>query len=314
MSNIFAKAMRAMAVQELEAYALDFQLGGRPHRTIDSANLHTRLAADWAARRKRPMALLFLDLRAAFYRVSRVRALEAMQQAGVPNRMIELISEWHQNCWYVVNGSDREFYLRDGVRPGDPVADLFFNYAFRALLSDVNAQFAIEKLAPTIAKGSSSGCWDEQSVGVVPLLGPTWVDDHVVMIEHEESQGMLGKLRRAMDIFDSVAKTHGMQVNYGEGKTEAIVWWRGRGAYEAQKTLRVEDETLVLPVLGGECAPSCKSLQACRHHHFLCRGAHQGGCQKAQRGQGNHLQHGPPYFGCARITPEAPFGRADCHY
>ena len=121
--------------------------------------------------------------------------------------------------------------LAGAVRPGDPVADALFNLVMLAILTDVSARinhiYSVASVVPTQGplQSEAEDC---------EVLGPTWVDDHVVHLEHLSPQVLLHDLAAYCDVFVDTAAEYGLEVNTKPGKTAALLSLRGPVSREVQ--------------------------------------------------------------------------------
>jgi hypothetical protein len=150
LGKVVAKKVRSVLACVFEGDAEASQLGGRPGRSIDLATHWLQQRADLAAARNRSTAEVFVDFKAAYYSVSRLVAFAQMRRAGASEKMVRMAEEWHESSWFAVKGAPELTMLKDGARPGDPLADVVFNYAFSALLETIKASFAREGLVVDI--------------------------------------------------------------------------------------------------------------------------------------------------------------------
>jgi hypothetical protein len=165
--------------------------------------------------------------------------------------------------------------LTDGVRSGDPMADLFFNFAFRSLLRDLDAAMTAENLIPTIEGSDSPWHSDGGQQHTRAMKGPTWVDDHVALVAESDCHCLVQKIRRVAEIFGEVATSHGHTTNFAAGKTEVVIWWRGKNARQARAGLDIEEGIAVIPLDSGH------KLRVVRtYKHIGVAVATTGGCRR----------------------------------
>ena len=159
--------------------ALPLQLGGKRGATVSMASHMARLFLSWTKRSKMSEALLFLDVQTAFYHVLRpliarhkdfhrqlleivthfdlepeayqelCQALDeptAMNQASVLAPLESLLAEAHANTWFSTPGRPELIHTRGGTRPGDPFADLIFNFLFAKVMKKIKLALAQEDL------------------------------------------------------------------------------------------------------------------------------------------------------------------------
>ena len=112
------------------------------------------------------------------------------------------VSDWHQRCWFSVEGGSRKAFTRCGVRLGDPLADVVFCFAFSCLLVQLRNEMEAAGLKvslPHLAGGifavgvpSAAGAPHE-----VELLPPTYMDDTLLFLIGDSPDELLTRLGTA---------------------------------------------------------------------------------------------------------------------
>ena len=126
-----------------------------------------------AAQERRSAAVLFADLRAAYYRAVRETVVggemhegvllniarrlgvesEAMrplldalhgasllEQAGVRPHMLRVLRDMHKDTWFGIVGCESAVGTRLGTRPGDPFGDMLFLYLVASRLGELESR------------------------------------------------------------------------------------------------------------------------------------------------------------------------------
>ena len=230
-SDICAKVHHAHIRQRLvDVWQKDdvlIQLGGKKKCSTDVAHhlLHAHLS--WARHLSKSCAILFVDLQSAFYSILRSSLFEgdfgddvicyAMKSLGITPQ------EWHEirsavNKDYAISGIDahHEGILKDmfsgthfsmqgineqtatmrGTRPGDPVADILFNMAFKLVV--VDARKRIMQSSDLQWFGSPQPSDDVTSADPIPAKGfaeITFVDDIAYAIHSTTAESVLSSLQ-----------------------------------------------------------------------------------------------------------------------
>jgi hypothetical protein len=262
-----------------------------------------QLFLDGAARRGKTVAVLFTDIKGAFYNILPEIALgpllaapqrlelfgklgmsteaarsisdeidlgrTALARHGVPEGWRSALADWHRGSWFMVRGSRRCILPSLGVRPGDPPADVVFAIAFAAFLKLLNAELAARGLQPTVAVAGPGIFRDSDALpDRVTVPEQTYMDDTALPIEADEAGEIFGMLENAVDAVIRVAKTFGLQVNFAPGKTEAVKGLHGRGLVAARQRLaelEVETEAGRIPVLPVHGAAGLRIVEAYKH-------------------------------------------------
>ena len=214
-------------------------------------------------------AMLFVDLRAAFYSVVReflcskppeeldwptlaqALHLSESQQAyvaalladggdatikSVQPHLLSYLEDLLAGTWFQVRGSSIPVHTRKGTRPGDPLADLLFSFTIAAPLKQLAADMEQQGLRVRL---SCAGILPSVPVG--DALAPataSWHDDVVVFLAVEKASDLLTSCsfvaRRVHDLF----LERGLRVNYDGGKSEAVCTPLGSGSKPVLRRLR----------------------------------------------------------------------------
>ena len=265
-SDICAKVHHAHVRQKLaEVWQQDaslIQLGGKKKCSTDIAHhmLHAHLS--WARHSVKSCAILFVDLKSAFYSVLRSSLFEgdfgdeaicfAMKQLGIlPHEWQEIraavtsdyaisgidahhesiLKDMFSGTHFVMQGIDEQTATMRGTRPGDPVADILFNMAFKLVLTD--ARKRIQQSSDLVWFGSPKPPADVSCEGVIPDKGfaeVTFVDDIAYALHSTSADSTVSSLQIVASCLHDAAAARGLSINYQAGKTEAIVKLAGPGS------------------------------------------------------------------------------------
>ena len=241
------------------------QMGGKKGCSTDVAHhfLHAHLS--WSRARNVSCGILFVDLQAAFYSVLRSSLFAgefyddeicfAMKQLGITPK------EWHEikQCvtrdnatdgvethpagilhdmfsgthftHFTMQGLNDKVATMRGTRPGDPVADILFNMAFRLLVLD--ARQRIQTAAGIPCFGSPKPASDITCGTPIPSKGfaeITFVDDIAYAIHSSTAEELVSHMQITASCLHDAASDRGLGINYQAGKTEAILKLAGAGA------------------------------------------------------------------------------------
>ena len=272
------------------------QMGGKKGCSTDIAHhlLHAHLS--WARAKSVSCGLLFVDLRSAFYSILRSSLFAgechddaicfAMQRLGITP------TEWQEirNCVAADNATDgldahRVGILRDmfsgthfsmhgspgnvattrGTRPGDPVADILFNMAFRLVVID--ARRSILQTTDMECFGSPMQAEDVTATLPVPNKGfaeITFVDDIAYAVHAESPEKVVSNLQIVASCLHDAAASRGLCINYQAGKTEAVLKLAGAGSKAAKHRVWHECGGM-LPVVTEHGVQQLKVVHSYKH-------------------------------------------------
>ena len=260
------RAVRDHQASIYEAYLQRQQVGGRRHISVSMGVHFIRAAARAAKRMKMSHAMIFLDLREAFYRVLRplavggtipdallasvaerlrlpgealsdlhalLRAPPSTEAAQMPSHLRRALLALHTNTHFRVPGQQDRIHTRIGSRPGDPLADVIFGYMFARILTTVEQRLLDLGLLETIEGPDSTGLFPHlasESMVQHTFLGPTWMDDLCVTASSATAHGLESKAGAAAGILLETCTSYGVSPNLDRGKSEILFSFRGPGS------------------------------------------------------------------------------------
>ena len=182
-SSILAKAnhraLRGESMKSFETYRLPLQIGGLAGRSV-AQGAHCLISFAAMCRRKhKSYAVLFVDIKQAFYRLFREHIVKthvadeavqrlfqtlqlptsafadfaqelaeasAMEAAAASPFVRAHVEEAMHGTWFKLMGADSISQTKRGSRPGDNLADLLFAFAFRRILRNVLDQLLMKSV------------------------------------------------------------------------------------------------------------------------------------------------------------------------
>ena len=231
-------------------------------------------ALNLARLRKHSAAILFLDLRAAYYRLVReavtgadisdqdlCRLLHRLQvspqhvrdvaQYATAGGLLKKASPHFQRVlactfhatYFVMDDVQAATATHAGSRPGDAISDILYGLAVADLCIDVRRQL--------------------ESQGMPDAYLPTWADDISLPIEAPAAT-LLSAASTVATTMHNACLRRAMAPNYGAGKTELLLAWHGEGARKhATDCFRTGQASLQLATVPAEqlaCVTQYKHL------------------------------------------------------
>ena len=265
------RLLRADVMKHFEAKALPLQLGGRPGIAVSQASQALHLFLHDHRSRKQPAAVLYVDIRNAFYRLFRqhivrgselheavhtlfaelelpeaafeefqchLQGMTATQDVDMPKYLQSQIREVLNTTWFLVPGCEVVTEARRGSRPGDSMADLLFTIAFRHLLAKVQSELRdYGVLTEMWWSGRKEPVATEDLLERMEVLGPIWADDLAVMLTADSSSLLLERVSHVAGVLIDFLLIHGMQPNLRPSKTEVFIDLRGPGSVECRRQI-----------------------------------------------------------------------------
>ena len=261
-----AKLVQALLRRRLMPYItphfVPFQLGGKPRGQVAFCTQAVRAFLNIARCKRRPAAVLFIDVKQAFYSLPRHHAVgpyltEAEYQwlvtsldcpaeertrcegtyksailptalMDVPQRLMTLLRSLVKHGWLVDQHEDSCAFTLTGTRPGLPLADLLFNVAMIDVLRQVSADLRTQGITTTLhADPAGDG---PQAYPIV-----AWQDDVAIAFDADSNEELRSRMHMVVtSVLQRFEAAH-MTINFAKGKTELIAAYRGTGATQLQR-------------------------------------------------------------------------------
>ena len=203
------------------------QLGGRPKAPV-TLGVHLGRAFLRARRSQgHNVAMLYLDLMEAFYRILRplvtggpvsdeivmhvgrklgftedlleelykhLSEPAAIAEANLPKHMQIAINALHEDTFFTVKGQGDVCRTTLGSRPGDCFADVIFSYLWGRTLKRLQATLIGMHIDDKIPMDASLSLLGPRSEASRSFLGPTWMDDTCVCVSDPSPQTLEAKI------------------------------------------------------------------------------------------------------------------------
>ena len=285
MAKAVHRAVRDQQATLYETFLQNQQLGGRRHVPVSMGVHYIRAAARRARRLHRSHALIFLDLREAFYRVLRpisiggqipdallatvaarlqlppdaLADLQALLQtpsgterANLPRHLRRALQALHTNTHFRLHGQSDRVHTLIGSRPGDPFADVVFGYMFGRVLSIVEQRLHDMNLLEII-EDTTEPCLfahdHHASTTSHSMLGPTWMDDLCITVTHDTATGVEHRASLATGVLLETCMAHGVTPNLDKGKSEILFTFRGKGSRKLKVKYFSEEHGKCMPIV-----------------------------------------------------------------
>ncbi|CAE7771673.1 unnamed protein product [Symbiodinium sp. CCMP2592] len=254
------------------------QLGGRRGVHTGFALAAFRCAWDLSVAAGRCVAVVFVDIQAAYYEASRdllfdgfpddvdvpehhhlaglvlqLHGQGALSALGVAEDVSALLRDCVALSHWSLSGSDNIFLASRGSRPGDGLADVLFGALFAIGLQHIQRTACSMGISHT-----SAGV----EIGLEPGVKPIgWADDLAVLADFDSPAELQTQLPQLTGVILDTLRCLRFRVNLGAGKTEALVDIRGDGARAARGALLSGDA--LLEVSKGD------SIRLCPEYKYL---------------------------------------------
>ena len=271
------------------------QLGGRKGQGTDMAHHFLQTFLHWTTKTRKPAAIIFFDMRAAFYSVIRDSLFPGngdlaelglkLQQLGITevlaqhmapsvdadfalqglsHHMLAILHDVMTNTHFYIDGLQDPCRTRRGTRPGDPIGDILFNMVMSCLLQD-----AKERIAETSSMewyGCPEVCQDFSTFQDLPTHGVfdiSFVDDCAFGVHGTNLSQVEDAIKCVVDATISAAQKRGLVINFEAGKTEAI--WNIVGKGSQEKKAQLANTKGCLSWTSGDVQTALRIVPAYKH-------------------------------------------------
>ena len=270
-SHLGKSVRRAIRQQLIGPYSTttpDTFFSIRQGGSVSHASQALRLYAGAKAHRGESTGILFLDVKAAYYRIIRQLAVRGREQHSIERVMEhfdlgatdlqELLSEIHNipdydgsnftkhqelmleellsSTWFTAQHRSRLYESLAGSRPGDGLADLVFGIVFKRILQRVTERLKdILQIEDTEINGDVSLIESGGEIREAPqLLQAVWADDLAVCFSRKGAHQLVEDMAKVTSVVFQECLRHGLIPNLKKEKSEILLLLRGEGSRSAK--------------------------------------------------------------------------------
>ena len=274
LAKAFHATYRARTMRFVHKAAGPLQLTAQAHPNITIAAQIVRSHLQAMKLTGQSSFALFLDISNAFYRVLRQFAvgadcsdehiLEFLKRMGVesysiqdiaellqqgpalsqlecPNFLHAQVSEIHRSTWWILTQDHQPIRTEKGTRPGDGFADVLWSLVFAQWIARLQDRLIATGAFPPGMWNGQQGLYTDVGEEEVAHAVVVWADDAVILGSAPSPIQIVEKLQYTCSIMVQELVRYGLHPNFRNGKTEAIVDPRGRGATAIRRKLFQED-------------------------------------------------------------------------
>eukprot|EP00973_Karenia_brevis_P008750 1182658-Karenia_brevis.AAC.1 len=161
-----------------------------------------------------------------------------LEQMGADREVIEMIQSIHENSWFEIRDGFAYLTTAKGGRQGCKLGALVFNLLYAAALDALRCACKSEGVTLKI-KVLEKGClWQKRVREVKDNEEPcgeditvdevTYVDDEAILCTSRSPTKLITGMKNTAKVLEKTFQKFGMVVNWGPGKTEAMIALRGQ--------------------------------------------------------------------------------------
>ncbi|CAE7257034.1 unnamed protein product [Symbiodinium sp. CCMP2592] len=286
------KAMRAKTEAGVNALLHPLHCGTRQGLPVLYPSLYVVTHLRRCAQGKRNAAAVFIDTRAAYYRVVRelvvgdlrsdhdveklfhrfgldgddvkemlqlIREGGMMTVADISSPVQAAARDFLKFTWFSTRFTrgDRICEAAAGSRPGASWADCIFAFLYARVLYKIQEVISGEDLGVVLPCNMDAGpfeCHPEQrATCLTELMDSTWADDSAYILEDESPRGLLLRTQRVLSIVLTTFRSHGLDPNLKRHKTSMVLRLCGPGSRAARHEFFGSGKAVLkIPDLGEE--------------------------------------------------------------
>ena len=250
-SKLYHKCLRGRLVGVLHKVRSSLQYGAIPGCGVEALSLLTKAFVDTATSSGRAWALVFYDIRAAFYRVVRqlvasvpdsdaglqrvvstlglpaaamlelrdkLETLAALPLASSNEHLAELVADVLQGTYFRLEYDHLLYVTKRGTRPGDPCADVLFGLLLSSYFKSVDSRLEQRGLGeplPSLAAPPLS----RLPMTVSHLGFISWADDCLRGTTAGSLSQVVARATEVLEVSIATASSLGIAFSYSSSKT-----------------------------------------------------------------------------------------------
>ncbi|CAE7407103.1 unnamed protein product [Symbiodinium microadriaticum] len=253
--KIHHRKLRKHLVELLSGCRPSLQAGAMPGEGVEIITIAAKTFQLLCDGTKRPWALAFFDLQAAFYQVVRealvpgceddaallrlfdkmklppqaivelkrhLQQLALLPRLSAPEHLTALVNDLFRGSWFRISGSALLTVTKRGTRPGDPAADVLFSLTLSAFLKSIATDLEAAQLLPEFPTPASRHDWASHSIDE-NIGSPAWADDFLQPQTGRDAVDLLARVQASVSLVTTKATSMGMTVSFGREKTAVLL-------------------------------------------------------------------------------------------
>ena len=264
----FLRSKLGTLIQDIVAST---HFGARKGAPVVLPALAVRLFGCWARDTGQSIALLFLDIRSAYYRVLRevavgriltdvetimlfkrfqlteddlhelmeaVRGGGLVREAGMGSHLAALVRDLYARTWFVTpySSGDKVCYTKAGSRPGEAWADVIFTFIFDKVMKKIKTRLTDLDVCTALPFSGVPEPWQDSDMNnSAEFLAAIWADDAVYPVADKDPRRMLLRLKTTASVVLDTCASFGLEANLKPGKTSILLKMRGRNSRQAAR-------------------------------------------------------------------------------
>ncbi|CAE7380505.1 unnamed protein product, partial [Symbiodinium sp. CCMP2456] len=273
--KIWHRVLRDKLTPAYQACKGDLQAGQLPGVGTDSISLAVRLYQSWARYSGLKSALVFYDVKTAFYKLLREALVPTGKQelnqaayiaeAGAGPHLVSMVADILRGTWFRLDGATALVLTGRGSRPGDPLADLLFSFTFATYFHSSESALAVKGLSTPVPGVTTEPPWHTwQAVDTIGCAA--WADDYVHLQADADARRLEEKVVQSTTVLCEHATSLGMQLSFDREKT-AVLFSADCPRCNSAHTVEDPDQGMCLRIMDSirQCWRNLPIVDSYRH-------------------------------------------------
>ena len=275
LSKAFHNTFRQRTVPFVNASSGAMQISSQTRPSVLTAAHAVRAHMNEARRNGRSSFSLFVDISQAYYRVIRqfaygadlsdehtvsflrqigfedfclqdiaemMEETNALENIGCPPFLRKQVQALHDNTWFSLAQDSAFIRTRRGTRPGDGYADIIWSLVFAKWIKRLQTRLHDSEAFPEKLWNGQIGVQSE--VGTIPVRSAlvVWADDVAILGQSDDAETLVSKLAFTCNAMVEELCSFGLNPNFRDGKTEAVIDLRGPGATKTRRRIFTQQQ------------------------------------------------------------------------
>ena len=275
LSKAFHNTFRQRTVPFVNASSGAMQISSQTRPSVLTAAHAVRAHMNEARRNGRSSFSLFVDISQAYYRVIRqfaygadlsdehtvsflrqigfedfclqdiaemMEETNALENIGCPPFLRKQVQALHDNTWFSLAQDSAFIRTRRGTRPGDGYADIIWSLVFAKWIKRLETRLHDSEAFPEKLWNGQIGVQSE--VGTIPVRSAlvVWADDVAILGQSDDAETLVSKLAFTCNAMVEELCSFGLNPNFRDGKTEAVIDLRGPGATKTRRRIFTQQQ------------------------------------------------------------------------
>ena len=177
-----------------------------------------------------------------------------LERMGAPPEVTGLVRSLHTCAWFQLPGDDVRLVTSAGGRQGCKLGALVFNLIYSVALKRIRQKMIDKGVvlhlrrtsdAPFWESHGNGGAWNDTEPEATPVVEVTYVDDEAFKLAASSPRLLVFAIDTLLSELVATFNAFGFHINWGAGKTEAFVTFRGKNSSNEKRKLFIDNDAKI---------------------------------------------------------------------